>query len=138
MSNLRKDLMLQVFLHANRDLDDFQRGMIRLVIGPDASTESMRDAIKLMDQKALLLSRAGWKPVRAEGDQVLLPSHYDRFPIEPTYFLVESGGYHWCIENFVKYITRFRFKNGIEDLQKAQRNLAMYLRYVAGEEGWSR
>ncbi|RWI06805.1 MAG: DUF3310 domain-containing protein [Mesorhizobium sp.] len=138
MSNLRRDLMFQVFLHVNRELTDFQRAMLKKIVGPDATPETIRDAVVRIGQQIKLLSDAGWKPNREPGDQVLKPNHYDRLPMEPTYFLVESGGYHWCIENAFKYLCRFPWKNGIEDLGKSSRNLLMYQAYVAGDPSWSR
>lgn len=133
-----KELMFSLFLHVNRELNEFQRDVLRLVLAQDANAESMSKAVAKINRLADLLERSGWKPKKADGDQVLKPDHYDRFPMEPTYFIVRSGGYHWCIENFIKYITRYRFKNGVEDLRKAMRNLAMYIRWVDGDQNWSR
>lgn len=134
----RKELLFQVFLHVNRELDDFQRYALGLVFGPEADAKSIEEARIKLCQKITILSAADWKPSREPGDQVHTPNHYDRLPMEPTYFLVETGGAHWCLENYLKYVCRFRWKNGIEDLQKALRNLSMYLRWREGDEGWSR
>lgn len=134
----RKALLFKVFLHVNRELQDFQREVLRKVLGEGATLDTMREAITDINQRIFLLSHEGWKPTKATSDAVLKPDHYDRYPMEPTYFLVESGGYHWCIENFVKYIVRYPFKNGLEDLGKAMRNLAMYVKEQDGDEAWSR
>ncbi|MER9178946.1 DUF3310 domain-containing protein [Mesorhizobium sp. M0767] len=134
----RKLLLFDLFLHVNRELDDFQRSTLKLVIGAEATVETVKEAITLLDQKALLLSRAGWVPSNSKGDQVQTPDHYDRLPMEPTFFIVTSGGYHWCIECFVKYVSRFRFKDGIQDLHKARRNLIMWAHEQAGDPRWSR
>lgn len=138
MSSLRKNLMFQVFLHVNRELTDFQREVLKLIVGPEATQETIKEAHLRINQQIKLLTDAGWKPNKVAGDQVLKPNHYDRLPMEPTYFLVESGGFHWCIENAFKYTCRFPWKNGIEDLGKAGRNLYMYLAFMAGDPAWSR
>lgn len=134
----QKDLLFQAFLHVNRELNDFQREVLTLVIGPDANETSMAKAVDKLNKVAGLLESSGWKPKREESDAVLRPNHYDRYPMEPTYFIVNSGGFHWCIENFIKYVVRYRFKNGAEDLRKAMRNLAMFIRWQDGDPNWSR
>lgn len=134
----RKALLFRMFLHVNTDLDDFQRSVLTKVIGPEATRKTLEDAVVQISNKILTLSKSGWKPEKAGGDMVNRPHHYDRLPMEPTYFIVESGGFHWCIENFIKYICRFRWKNGIEDLGKALRNLGMYVKWVDGDQEWSR
>jgi hypothetical protein len=135
---VQRKVLFQTFMHVNRELNDFQRAMLNKVIGPDATRDSIEEAITNLNQKLFLLGREQFKPARANSDPVLKPDHYDRFPMEPTYFIVESGGFHWCLENFIKYVVRYPFKNGIEDLNKALRNLGMYLKWLDGDPGWSR
>lgn len=134
----QKDLLFQVFLHVNRELNDFQRECLRLVLGPNADSDSMARALDKLNKVIGLLEKSGWTPKRGDGDAVLRPDHYDRYPMEPTYLIVNSGGFHWCIENFIKYVVRYRFKNGAEDLRKAMRNLSMYLLWLDGDPNWSR
>lgn len=134
----QREFLFKVFLHVNRELNDFQREVLSLVIGPNATTETTAKAIDKLNKVIGLLEKAGWKPVRADSDVVLRPDHYDRLPMEPTYFIVESGGFHWCIENFIKYVCRYRWKNGVEDLRKAMRNLAMYVQWLEQNPRWSR
>jgi hypothetical protein len=54
------------------------------------------------------------------SDNVTRPSHYTRWKLEPTTFIIENE-VPFCEGNVIKYIMRWRFKNGIEDLQKAKR-----------------
>lgn len=138
MSSIRKKLMFQLFLHVNRELSGFQRDILHKIVGPDADEASIREANQMLQAKIKMLQDAGWTPNKAAGDQVLKPNHYDRLPMEPTYFIVEAGGFHWCIENAIKYTSRFPWKNGIEDLGKAARNLTMYVAYLNGDPNWSR
>lgn len=134
----QREFLFRVFLHVNRELNDLQRECLTLVVGPKAGPETIATALDRINKAANMLERAGWKPKKATSDAVMRPDHYDRLPMEPTYFIVESGGYHWCIENFIKYICRYRWKNGSEDLRKAMRNLAMYVRWLDRNPGWSR
>ncbi|WP_266031214.1 DUF3310 domain-containing protein [Brucella intermedia] len=140
----RKQLLVDIFLHVNRDFNTFQQDTLRLVLG-GVNSVSKTEAINAVSQgmselgrQITLLEAGAWEPQRDKGDVVNKPAHYDRLPMEPTYFIVTSGGYHWCIENFIKYLCRYRWKNGVEDLRKALRNLAMFLRDLEGDKGWSR
>ena len=47
------------------------------------------------------------------------PKHYNKGKIEPWDFIV-SQGMDFLEGNIVKYISRYKYKNGIEDLQKAR------------------
>ncbi len=46
------------------------------------------------------------------------PEHYTQFPIPPNVYITEND-LLWEEGNAIKYITRHRFKNGAEDLDKA-------------------
>lgn len=46
------------------------------------------------------------------------PSHYIDLNIQPIDFIIENN-LSFCIGNAVKYISRYKNKNGIEDLKKA-------------------
>lgn len=134
----RYAFLLRVFLHVNHSVfNDFQKEILELVLDEESGPEEIAEAISRISVIVSKYQLAGWKPERQNGDAVIRPSHYGVFPMEPTYFLVEAGGLNWCLENFVKYVCRYRFKNGTEDLSKAMRNLAMYLRLLDGEPGWS-
>ncbi|CAH0343727.1 DUF3310 domain-containing protein [Rhizobium sp. CECT 9324] len=138
-TDAEKALLFSLFLHVNRELNDFQREVLTLVLDHEKGTrEDLSNAVLQINRQVELLGASGWTPDRKVGDQVLKPDHYDRLPMEPTYFIVTSGGFNWCVENFIKYITRYRFKNGLEDLKKAMRNLAMYIRLLDGDSKWSR
>jgi hypothetical protein len=134
-------ISLDLFLHVNRDLTSFQRNAIMLVFGPEkGNTSESSDtvsAITLISKQIDLLEAAGWTPQRGTGDMVTRPEHYDRFPIEPTFFIIEND-IDWLRGNFLKYVCRYPFKNGIEDLRKAMRNLAMRVRHLDGDPSWSR
>jgi len=44
-------------------------------------------------------------------------NHYSRYNIQPIDFIIDNN-LDWCEANVVKYITRWRDKNGVEDLRK--------------------
>lgn len=67
-------------------------------------------------------------------DPVVRPNHYARFKIEPIYFVMENG-LSFAQGNVIKYVCRYEFKNGVEDLKKARRYLDML---IAKEEGNAR
>lgn len=122
-----------IFLHANRDLTEFQREVIELVF----VEKNYPRAIARINEQITLLMDAQWSPSKLGGDMVMTPAHYDRFPIEPTFFIFVNK-IDWLRGNFLKYVCRYPFKNGIEDLRKAMRNLAMLVNFLDGNPKWSR
>lgn len=59
-------------------------------------------------------------------DKVAHPSHYNQGTIEVLDFI---NDHHLCflLGNVVKYVSRYRFKNGVEDLKKADFYLTEYI-----------
>ena len=53
------------------------------------------------------------------ADLIKEPPHYTQHKIEPIDFIIENE-FDFCTETVVKYIMRFRKKNGIQDLIKAK------------------
>jgi hypothetical protein len=77
--------------------------------------------------KKILSSYTGSKAVKhtGAGDNVNHPSHYTQGKIECIDAIEEStkgllGIAAVCVANVIKYIWRYKFKNGIEDLKKAR------------------
>ena len=77
--------------------------------------------------KKILHSYTGSKAVKhtGAGDNVNHPSHYTQGKIECIDAIEEStkgliGSSAVCVANVIKYIWRYKFKNGIEDLKKAR------------------
>lgn len=71
------------------------------------------------------------------GDRITLPEHYARFEIEPIRFICENN-LNFFQGNIVKYILRWDAKNGLEDLEKAQRYLTMFIKWVKKDPDWWR
>jgi hypothetical protein len=53
-------------------------------------------------------------------------NHYERMEIQPIDFILKNG-LDYCEGNVVKYISRWRHKNGIEDLKKARHYIDMLI-----------
>ena len=49
------------------------------------------------------------------------PNHYTEMKLPPVdYIMANEGDFTWCISNVIKYVSRYKRKNGIEDLRKAK------------------
>jgi len=48
------------------------------------------------------------------------PEHYNRYKIDPSVFLILNN-VPFAEGNVVKYVLRWRYKDGIKDLEKAKR-----------------
>jgi len=77
--------------------------------------------------KKILNSYTGSKKVKhtGAGDNINHPSHYTQGKIECIDAIEEStkgllGIAAVCVANVIKYIWRYKFKNGTEDLKKAR------------------
>lgn len=53
------------------------------------------------------------------ADNIKEPAHYIANKIEPIDFIIENN-LNFCEGNVIKYISRYKRKNGIEDLKKAR------------------
>jgi len=52
-------------------------------------------------------------------DKIKQPKHYLANAIEPVDFII-ANKLNFCEGNVIKYISRWRLKNGVEDLKKAK------------------
>lgn len=68
-------------------------------------------------------------------DAVNLPDHYKQFKIEPVRFTVENK-LNFLQASIIKYVVRFPYKNGVEDLKKAARMLDMAIAFEEGDPDW--
>ena len=59
-------------------------------------------------------------------------NHYSQFPIQPTEFIVRNN-LDFLQGNVIKYVCRFRHKNGEADLDKAIHYLEMLKDFEYGE-----
>ncbi len=62
--------------------------------------------------------------------------HYKKLPIQPMDYSM-ANGLDACQHSVVKYVTRFRDKGGVRDLEKAKHILDMLIEYENDKEkGW--
>ena len=101
------------------------------VAGPEFKDLVLRE---LPQQRPPFVPKTGHDVFKAmPKDNVVQPQHYSRFKIQPLEFVLVNGlGY---VEgNVIKYVCRWRFKNGVEDLKKAREFLDKYItRIEAGD-----
>lgn len=54
--------------------------------------------------------------------------HYTKLKIQPMEYSM-ANGLDACQHTIIKYVTRFRNKNGLEDLKKARHTLDMLIEF---------
>ncbi len=72
-----------------------------------------------------------------EEDKVNHPNHYNQGNIETLDYIDDNLGefsQYYYIGNILKYLSRYRFKNGIEDLEKAKFYLDRLIKQLKGEQ----
>lgn len=60
--------------------------------------------------------------------------HYAKNKIQPIDFIL-ANNLGWCEANAIKYLTRWKNKNGLEDLRKAQHYIELLIERVEKEHG---
>ena len=60
-------------------------------------------------------------------DNIKDPKHYSRWKIEPVQFMMENES-PYVEGNVIKYIMRWRYKGGLEDLHKAREYLNILIK----------
>tara|TARA_R100000388_G_scaffold50037_5_gene37436 strand:+ start:2432 stop:2728 length:297 start_codon:yes stop_codon:yes gene_type:complete len=87
-----------------------------------------------MKKRAEELEQAG-KEAYANVDMVNNPSHYNKAGVEciTAIHAATGDGYEYYLQgNILKYLWRYRYKNGMEDLKKAQWYLNELIEEVEG------
>ncbi len=62
---------------------------------------------------------------------MISPQHYEQFKIEPVEFITQNR-LNYLQGNIIKYILRYKQKNGIEDLEKAKTYLEYLINFEKG------
>ena len=62
-------------------------------------------------------------------DDIKKPMHYNQVGVEPIDYIIKNK-LSYCEGNVVKYISRWRFKGGIQDLKKAKQ----YIDFIIDKE----
>lgn len=56
-----------------------------------------------------------------KNDETQHPQHYNQGTIECLDYILDQVGWEcYLIGNIIKYVTRYRYKNGVQDLKKAK------------------
>ena len=53
-----------------------------------------------------------------DKEQVINPPHYQQGSIEVIDFILDQN-FNYLEGNIIKYVSRYKYKNGLEDLKKA-------------------
>lgn len=76
--------------------------------------------------------------IKPENDPVNSPSHYTAGSIETIDYiqdkLSDEGFEGYCAGNVFKYLSRYRLKNGVEDLKKAKWYLSRLIDHLDGSK----
>ncbi len=100
----------------------------------DIGSEGLTTTRREYEQKPGAAKPTWQKPSLAGSYNVISsPAHYARFAIQPIDF-IEANGLDFLQASVLKYLVRFPFKNGVEDLHKAR---YMLNRLIAREEAKS-
>jgi hypothetical protein len=63
------------------------------------------------------------------------PKHYTELKISPLEYITKNEyEFTWCIANVIKYVSRYRRKNGVEDLKKARWYLDYQIKLLEEQE----
>lgn len=93
-------------------------------------TEEEREA---MEQLSKQMETVADKAMSAEAVQVG-GDHYRKLPIQPMRYSMKNK-LDACQHTIVKYVTRFREKGGIQDLEKAKHVIDMLIEFEREENG---
>ena len=81
--------------------------------------------------------RSMWEPESKPESNPVRPAHYEKCSLECIDVMLAVFGRKavtdFCIVNAFKYMWRYEHKNGLEDLQKAERYLAMATTFQTGD-----
>lgn len=125
------------------DLDSTEISLVGIILHSVWRCGKQTDRINrlktALNAVEMLIRKVGEVTVESgvSGDNVNHPNHYNRGTIEcidalPSILdgLDATGGFY--IGNFIKYIWRWKGKNGLEDLNKAKWYLSKYIERYGG------
>jgi hypothetical protein len=74
-----------------------------------------------------------WKNIYiAKDNNPLSPQHYAKYTIEPIDFILKNN-LPFAVGNVIKYVLRYKDKNGLEDLKKAKTYIDLLIKHEYGE-----
>tara|TARA_R100000005_G_scaffold92352_1_gene65816 strand:- start:124 stop:432 length:309 start_codon:yes stop_codon:yes gene_type:complete len=85
--------------------------------------EAIRETVREKDFKKLNMKEYASRKKQVGGN------HYKNFKIQPVEFIT-SNNLTFLEGNVIKYTTRARYKNGIEDYEKAKHCLELLIEHI--------
>lgn len=130
MKNFTESEHWQTYANCDNNYEDWSQVLDNAVMhGYEAEEEPNKEAVKQANETVKTLAHA------LGHDVVNSPNHYTAGGIETIDYIKakmtsdQFAGY--CTGNILKYISRYPFKNGVEDLEKAK----VYLEWLISAEG---
>lgn len=129
---------IQNFIRLN-NIDKTEAEIIKAVIGFAKTGEKilLEEADEkleiLINEKKDFVPTKSEEVVKSDGYKSALDyqvggNHYHQMKYQPLSFIMELG-LNFCEGNIVKYVARYKFKNGLQDLKKAQHYLKFLLEF---------
>ena len=115
---------LDMVINAFQSLDEAQRWVDEMVKSDDYIEHSTYDSEFWGDVKSAV--GAETRTEQVGGD------HYSKMTIQPIEF-INANGLSYMQGNVIKYVCRYRDKNGIEDLEKAKHYIDMMIAELTHE-----
>ena len=97
--------------------------------------EYMKGRFFKEEEVAKSLQEVGILKPKSSADMVNSPPHYNKAGIEciDAIAAATGDGFEYALQaNIIKYVWRYRYKNGTEDLKKAQWYLTKLIEEVEG------
>ena len=129
---------IQNFIRLN-NIDKTEAEIINAVIIFDKNGEKilLEEADEkletLINEKKDFVPTKSEEVVKSDGYKSALDyqvggNHYQQMAYQPLTFIVEQK-LKFCEGNIIKYIARYKYKNGLQDLKKAQHYLKFLLEF---------
>lgn len=130
MKNFTESEHWQTYANCDNNYEDWSQVLANAVMhGYEVKEEPNKEAVKQANETVKTQAHA------LGHDVVNSPNHYTAGGIETIDYIKakmtsdQFAGY--CTGNILKYISRYPFKNGVEDLEKAK----VYLEWLISAEG---
>lgn len=129
---------IQNFIRLN-NIDKTEAEIIKAVIvfaktGEKILLEEADEKLEtLINEKKNFVPTKSEEVVKSDGYKSALDyqvggNHYQQMAYQPLSFIMDLG-LNFCEGNIVKYVARYKFKNGLQDLKKAQHYLKFLLEF---------
>ena len=129
---------IQNFIRLN-NIDKTEAEIIKAVIvfaktGEKILLEEADEKLEaLINENKDLVPTKSEEVVKSDGYKSALDyqvggNHYQQMAYQPLSFIMELG-LNFCEGNIVKYVSRYKYKNGLQDLKKAQHYLKFLLEF---------